>query len=523
MPNPTPRTVKNSLAKVFDALSMPVYLLDSAGTIVYVNEAMLHWADCQLEHIIGAQCLYSAAESGDPKQRFNGLAPPPDKLKPGSTITGCRISLASSGQLLERLCDFVALATSDDPTNAEFVAGFVAAEDQAANSDANNDAYDAENMHVILSKLQHQLQQRFHLDSLIGNSEFSVRLRKQVVAAGDNGLEMTIVGPRGSGRQHLARTIHQRRSMPSLIGTEAARNQAPGLAAVLQAEIADAQLVQSSVRQAIAFAKENQSENRGRAGGRHLPVAWLIVLDADQLSAEAQTELWSALTDSRSDVRVIATAEVDLIRAAGDGTFHKGLAWRINTLVIDTLALKQRSGDIPMLAQYFLEQHNDGREQQIGRFDNDALAMLTEYHWPGNLQQLRSIIGQAADACSSAVLSKSDLPENFHHALKALRVEQQSEVHIDLDQYLENIEAELISRAIRVAKGNKTQTAKLLGMNRAKLLRRIQHLDLDAEATAAKTGRSPNTNEMQVEFEPVDSADQDDAQDDGPENMRTSQ
>lgn len=508
MPSPTPRTVKNSLAKVFDALLTPVYLLDATGQIVYVNEAMLQWADCKLDQIIGAKCLYSATESGAPEQRFNGLAPPPDKLKPGLTVAGCQVTLASAGLLQQRLCDFVALATPDDPDKAEFVVGFVAAEDQVADSDSNTDAYDAEKLHAALGKLQHELQQRFHLDSLIGNSEFSVRLRKQVVAAADNGLEMTIVGPSGSGRQHLARTIHQRRCLPSLVGTEAARDLMPGLAAILHGAIADAQLVQASVSQAIAFAKDSQSESRGRAGGRQFPVAWLVVLDADQLSAEAQTELWSALTDSRSDVRVIATSEVDLIQAATDGTFHQGLAWRINTLVIDTLPLKQRSRDIPMLAQYFLEQHNAGRQQQIGRFDNAAIEMLTEYHWPGNLQQLRSVIQQAADTCSSAVVGKSDLPENFHHALKALRVGQQTEVHIDLDRYLETIEAELISRAIKVAKGNKTRTAKLLGMNRAKLLRRIQHLELDAEATAAKTGQPPQAGETQVDFQPVDGADE---------------
>ena len=233
-------------------------------------------------------------------------------------------------------------------------------------------------------------------------------------------------------------------------------------------------------------------------------MAWLVLLDADELSAEAQTELWSALTDSRSDVRVIATSEVDLIQAATDGTFHQGLAWRINTLVINTVTLKQRSRDIPMLAQYFLEQENEGRQQQIGRFDNAAIEMLTEYHWPGNLQELRSVVQQAASSCSGAVVNKSDLPDSFHHALKALRVGQQTEVQIDLDQYLETIEAELISRAIREAKGNKTQTAKLLGMNRAKLLRRVQHLGLDAEATAAKTGQPPQANDGPVEFRPVD-------------------
>ena len=302
----------------------------------------------------------------------------------------------------------------------------------------------------------------------------------------------------------MARTIHQRRSLASLTGPADTRKLTPGLAAVVHGEIADAQLVQSSARQAMTFAKENQSENRGRAGGRHLPVGWLIVLDADRLSAEAQTELWAVLTDTRSDIRVIATSEVDLIQAATDGTFHQGLAWRINTLVINTVALKERSADIPMLAQYFLEQHNQGQEHQIARFDDAAIELLTEYHWPGNLRQLRLVIEQATNACSTVVIGKSDLPESFHHALKALRVGQKTDTHIDLEKYLENIEAELISRAIRVAKGNKTQTAKLLGLNRAKLLRRIQHLELDAKATNAKTSQPAQKDESPVDFQPVD-------------------
>ena len=538
MASPTSRRIKNALTKSFDSSASPIYVLNSAWEILYVNEALLRWAKCTIEDIVGVKCIYSSPpnQSSNPDRastsadhRFHGLAPPPQSIKVGKSQSGEQVYLSSPEGPIRRCCEFLALASLEDPETPDWIVCVLGAED------TNNEGSESlsSHLHLSLAALQHQLQKRFYIDSLIGESDFAARLRKQAIAAGNNELEMTIAGPPGSGRQHLARTIHQYRcrqanlrssgninfetAMPTADRDDRSFNRAastsamPGLSVVLQGGLADAQLIQSSARQAIAFAKEVQLE-RGSKTSRRVPVAWLVVINADQLSAEAQTELWATLTDPRSDVRVIATAEVDLITAADNGMFHHGLAWRISTLVLETGALTRRADDIPLLAQYFVEQSNQQRKQQIGGFDSQSIEALTEYHWPGNLDELRSVVTKAADACSTSMITKADLPQSFFLSLSALRVGRYEQTQIDLDQYLAKIESQLVSRALRFAKGNKTKTAKLLGINRAKLLRRIQYLGLETETQIANMTQDSDKqsveNESVIEFQPVDQEEQ---------------
>ena len=498
-------------------------------------------AKCTIEDIVGVKCIYSSSPnlpsnakrySASAGHRFHGLAPPPQNVRVGKSQSGQQVYLSSPEGPISRRCEFLALASQEDPETLDWVVCVLGAEDISEDTNSQDSDNHSSQLHLSLASLQHQLQKRFYIDSLIGESNFAARLRKQAIAAGNNELEMTIAGPPGSGRQHLARTIHQYRcqqphlrssgntkfeaAMPTDNGRDGALTRAsstsatPGLSVVLQGALADAQLIQSSARQAIAFAKEAQLEH-GSHTRRRIPVAWLVVVNVDQLSAAAQTELWATLTDTRSDVRVIATAEADLIKAAASGAFHHGLAWRISTLVLETGTLAQRADDIPLLAQYFVEQSNHQRNQQIGGFDSQSIEALTEYHWPGNLDELRSVVTKAADACSSSMITKTDLPQSFFQSLSALRVGRYEETQIDLDQYLAKIESQLISRALRFAKGNKTKTAKLLGINRAKLLRRIQHLSLETETQIANVtqdnGKRPAENEPLVEFQPVDQED----------------
>jgi DNA-binding protein Fis len=153
----------------------------------------------------------------------------------------------------------------------------------------------------------------------------------------------------------------------------------------------------------------------------------------------------------------------------------------MGTIAIELVPLSHRAEDIPMLAQAMLERPS--RENRVAGFDTTALQMLGEYRWPGNLDQLSWVVTQSGQNLRDRLLGTEDLPEKFHHWLRAQQLSPSAEVSIDLDRYLESIERELILRAMGQAKGNKTQAAKQLGLSRAKLLRRIENLNLENELT----------------------------------------
>ena len=106
------------------------------------------------------------------------------------------------------------------------------------------------------------------------------------------------------------------------------------------------------------------------------------------------------------------------------------------------------------------------------------MQQFIEFHWPENIDQLNRTIQVAARNTSGVEITAEDLPDEFQHALKAMRIGTASETEIQLDQYLNDIEKELVTRALKQAKGNKTKASKLLGISRTKLLRRIQFLGL---------------------------------------------
>ena len=103
---------------------------------------------------------------------------------------------------------------------------------------------------------------------------------------------------------------------------------------------------------------------------------------------------------------------------------------------------------------------------------------LTDYDWPGNLDELRKTIESLAKKTLGELVTVDDLPDRFQHALQAQQIGGNSVPAIQLDQYLANIEKQLIERALSKADHNKARACKLLGISRAKLGRRIQQLEI---------------------------------------------
>jgi DNA-binding NtrC family response regulator len=210
--------------------------------------------------------------------------------------------------------------------------------------------------------------------------------------------------------------------------------------------------------------------------------------NADLLEPGPAELVVSVLANNPGNMRIIGTSSLE----PRDWQNHPVLPFQIATITIHLPPLVERRDDIPLLAQWFLEQQNaralaeDKKSakpqpnvaiaQRTG-FAADALDLLTQYHWPGNLDELVQVVADSHANAMGTLIRANDLPVRLHQAADAQSVHYVEE-RIDLDNYLQSLELELIQRALKAARGNKAKAARLLGMTRARLYRRLEQLGL---------------------------------------------
>ena len=321
----------------------------------------------------------------------------------------------------------------------------------------------AHQLHLALSEIRQRTQLCYQLENLVGTSPFAQRLRRQATLATGNQADLLIVGPAGSGKEFLARAVHA-------AGADGNKSDL----IPLHCPMADQELLQSVVRELL------KKQPRSWSTEKDQPRDTLLLLDVDQLPPAVQTELWGFMRLPKFMLRIIATSSADLRELSRSGNFELELAQALGTMTIELLPLAERVEDIPLLAQSLLEKRNPQRGLQLAGFEKSAMQMLVEFRWPGNLDELAIVIRDASAQAQSSLLSLHDLPKKFRDQWRAQQIGSPTEVVIDLENFLESIERELLLRAVDQAKGNKTKAAKLLSMNRAKLLRRLQYFQLIA-------------------------------------------
>ena len=147
-------------------------------------------------------------------------------------------------------------------------------------------------------------------------------------------------------------------------------------------------------------------------------------------------------------------------------------------------ALAERREDVPLLAQALLEEINAEGKKQLRGFTPETLDSLAAYPWPGNIDELAAMVREAHERAEGLLIGPGDLPKRIHLAAVAARHPRRELEPIDLEKHLSGIELELIERTLRLAKGNKTKAAKLLGLTRPRLYRRMVQLGLEREESA---------------------------------------
>ena len=179
-------------------------------------------------------------------------------------------------------------------------------------------------------------------------------------------------------------------------------------------------------------------------------------------------------TDTKTvDVRFIFATNRDLENEVREKRFREDLYYRLNVITIQVPALRERRGDISLLAEHFLKKHGTRAGKQFEGIDDKALKALTEYSWPGNVRELENVIERCIVLSTHDQVLIEDLPPGIRHPSDD-EILARLEGGRNLEEELERIERMLIESAYRKAKGVKAHAADLLGIERNRLRYKLQ-------------------------------------------------
>ncbi|HYV37352.1 MAG TPA: sigma-54-dependent Fis family transcriptional regulator, partial [Gemmataceae bacterium] len=240
--------------------------------------------------------------------------------------------------------------------------------------------------------------------------------------------------------------------------------------------------------------------HRDKIGRFELAHGGTLFLDEiGDISLDVQTKLLRVLQErtiervgsSESvavDVRILTATHQDLEELIRQGRFREDLYYRLNVFPILMPPLRDRWEDIPELAQHFLKQTAERCKKPITQIDDDALAILKAYHWPGNIRQLENVMERAVVVAETSTLTASDLPDDVARAVEADGVglengngdryaEASNGLRRDKSER-ERREREQLTRALQTTGGNKAEAARALGLARSTLVSKLKKLGL---------------------------------------------
>jgi transcriptional regulator with GAF, ATPase, and Fis domain len=323
-------------------------------------------------------------------------------------------------------------------------------------------------------RLKAALTERYGLDSLIGASSQMSEVREKISLIASTNATVLIVGETGTGKELAARCIHYQ-------SDRADKPFIPINCAAIPEALFESELF-GHERGAYTGATEMMK------GKFELANQGSIFLDEiSETPIPLQTKLLRVLEDKivcrvgssaeqHVDVRVLAASSTELRQAVVDRKFSEALYHRLNVLPIHLPPLRGRVEDIPLLAKAFLHEFCGTRKS----FAADALALLTELEWRGNVRELRNLTERASIFISSDQITAAHLRSigigSEGNAITGLestfqRLLRDSDGRTDV---LESIEKDLVKSALREAQGNVTRAARLLGIDRSALQRRLE-------------------------------------------------
>ncbi|MCX7713392.1 MAG: sigma-54 dependent transcriptional regulator [Chthoniobacterales bacterium] len=326
------------------------------------------------------------------------------------------------------------------------------------------------------------------LENMIGQSEVMVRVFETIRQVAPSRATVLIEGESGTGKELAARAIH------------ALSNRADKPFIAVHCAALSPQLLESELfgheKGAFTGALERRIGRFEQADGGTLFLDEIGEIDSTtqvkilRFLGERTFERVGGNQTLHADIRLIAATNRNLQQMVAEGTFREDLYFRLNVVRIRMPPLRERPGDIPLLAQAFLRESSLENGKPLRQFTPEAMSRLLSYHWPGNVRELRAAVEHGVVMATGSRITLADLPESlqnpttvspepFHptnspSSIPTLTPSPPTTPTLNLDQN----ERSLILQALKQTRGNRSQAAKLLGISRRTLYRRLEELKI---------------------------------------------
>src|SRR6266850_1620897 len=319
--------------------------------------------------------------------------------------------------------------------------------------------------------LKSQLEDLRAKGQMIGASPAFRRMMTLVEQVADSSATVLVQGESGTGKELVARAIHER--SPRRQGPCVAVNCAALPETLLESEL-------------FGYEKGAFTGAAGRKEGRfELADGGTLFLDeVADLSPVTQPKILRVLQEGeferlggtrtmRVDVRIVAATNQDLAQMVRDRRFREDLYYRLNVITITVPPLRDRREDIPVLSHHFVRLYAAKNNRKLDGLSDEAVRQLEAYSWPGNVRELENVVERAVVLARGARIDVADLPPEIAGATPL----PEGVLTIRIGTPLAEVTARLLEETLRVTKGNKTLTARLLGIDVRTVSRKLERQD----------------------------------------------
>ncbi len=336
---------------------------------------------------------------------------------------------------------------------------------------------------------------------IVGKSPAMLKIYKTIGRVAEKDLTVLITGESGTGKELVARAIHfnsQRRDERFV----------PVNIAALPKELLESELFgyEKGAFTGATIRKQGRFEDADRGT--------LLLDEIGDMTPELQTKLLRVLEEKQFyrlgaekpvevDVRLIASTNKNLEKEVEKGSFRRDLFYRLNAITIELPPLRERKEDIPVLSEHFLEKY--GKELGVGKriISDEAKEILLRHNWHGNVRELENTIKRVLVLSSDVMITSQVLLEAAPY-LEGIKKKEEDSLDelmtarllnlIDLTQepppngiydlIMRSVEKPLIEAVLKIAKGNKKKAAKILGINRNTLAKKLDDFGIHLEDSA---------------------------------------